>query len=366
MNQQLLGVNPENFFKQIYDLYKKAVSVTGKEILRDYYICDYLVRLRFAGTALIPVLTPVLEHLRDRSSENNPQLKPHLTICLWDSTSSEVMMPQCPWQIEKISGRGDVPNYNTERFCTSLLIDVGALSLLDKENNLGIYWVNEASSIPCYERSATLKNILYWWLQQRDRLMLHAAAVATDEGGVLLVGRSGAGKSTTAIACADSGLGYLGDDHCVLSMGSEPYVYSVYNAAKLHPEQMQKFPRFLSSVSNPQRLAIEKALVYIHQHNPQQVVNSAPVRLVLLPQITGKALTFCEPVNKALVLRELAISTFVALSLTPDRQDFLKLAAFIRNLPCYQLALGTDLKEVPKVVAKAIQQLSIAPKNTYV
>lgn len=53
-------------------------------------------------------------------------------------------------------------------------------------------------------------------LQQRGLLVLHANAVATDRGAVIVAGRSGAGKSTTLAALLNRGCVMLSDDITVL------------------------------------------------------------------------------------------------------------------------------------------------------
>lgn len=49
-------------------------------------------------------------------------------------------------------------------------------------------------------------------LHQREMFVLHGSAVAVDGAAAVFLGRSGAGKSTTAYACARAGLPVLSDD----------------------------------------------------------------------------------------------------------------------------------------------------------
>ncbi|MEY2398393.1 MAG: HPr Serine kinase C-terminal domain [Actinomycetota bacterium] len=53
-------------------------------------------------------------------------------------------------------------------------------------------------------------------LAAHDRLVLHAAAVERDAAALLVMGATGSGKSTVALAAAESGWTVLGDDLAVL------------------------------------------------------------------------------------------------------------------------------------------------------
>jgi hypothetical protein len=46
--------------------------------------------------------------------------------------------------------------------------------------------------------------------------LVHAAAVSLDDQALVLIGDSGAGKSTTAIALVSAGCSYIGDDGCLI------------------------------------------------------------------------------------------------------------------------------------------------------
>ena len=53
-------------------------------------------------------------------------------------------------------------------------------------------------------------------MQQRGMLVLHAATLVGNEGGVLILGNSGDGKSTLVMQLIQSGYKMLGDDKCVV------------------------------------------------------------------------------------------------------------------------------------------------------
>ena len=73
--------------------------------------------------------------------------------------------------------------------------------------------------------------------------MVHAAAVGDESGGVLLVGRGGSGKSTTALSCLGTQVGYLADDYCLVEMVEGPRVHSLYTSGKANRGSIARLPR---------------------------------------------------------------------------------------------------------------------------
>lgn len=66
-----------------------------------------------------------------------------------------------------------------------------------------------------------LFSALSWFLDQRGALMLHAAMIGRDDEGLLLLGASGSGKSTAAVAGLLTGWELLSDDLVVARAGPE-------------------------------------------------------------------------------------------------------------------------------------------------
>ena len=78
-------------------------------------------------------------------------------------------------------------------------------------------------------------------MEASGRQLVHAAAVGTDEGALLITGRGGVGKSTTALACLEAGMQFLGDDYVVVGLDPEPQVYRLYGSAKLTSNSSSAF-----------------------------------------------------------------------------------------------------------------------------
>jgi hypothetical protein len=248
-------MEPLEFFDAVYQKYEQAEAACGGCVDRYYSIAGFAVRLRFAGVALIPYITPALAHLA-----TEPVAEPVLTVCLWDSDSTNIVMQPPPWQADDYREGGEIRGFVDERIHTIVQIGVNALSVVDRARNLGIYWVKTAKQIPYYESSAPLRAIFHLWMSQRGIQLIHAGAVGLPSGGVLLVGKGGSGKSTTALACLNSELFYASDDYCLLAHHPTPTVFSIYSTGKKNADDVGRLPFMVSHISNPDRLGTEKAV----------------------------------------------------------------------------------------------------------
>jgi hypothetical protein len=336
------------YFESVYELFKASQQVTGP-LERSFVIGGYRIRLSFSGPALLS-LTRALEHL---AADDNAT--PDLTICLWDSESTGQRMLARPWQEDDFLARGVIQGYNTERIYTAFQHGSGAVSVLDKERNLAVFWVPD-NKLPYWEYGSPLRSILHWWLLSQGLQLVHAAAVGNSTGGVLIGGKGGSGKSTTALACLESNLSYAGDDYTLLGMDSGPVVHSLYNSAKLNSDHVQRFPALLPKVANKERLADEKALLFVTEHDPAKVTTRLLVRAILLPRVTGLPETRLKRVSVAMALAALAPSTIFQLP-RAGNEAFKFLAAFARQLPCFCLEAGTDLSTIPPVIERLLADI---------
>ena len=83
-----------------------------------------------------------------------------------------------------------------------------------------------------------------------------------QHGGVLLAGKGGSGKSTTALTCLNSELQYVSDDYCVVVAQPSPFAYNLYCTAKVRADNTHRVPHLMPTVSNGNRLGDEKALFF--------------------------------------------------------------------------------------------------------
>lgn len=342
---------PVAFFRAVYRRFQQAEQVAGGPIDRFYAIGGYMIRLRFAGPALIPVITPALEHLAVKCGP-----APALTVCLWDGASTGMNIPRPPWKVDDYVARGEIWGFHSERFNTVFQVDVSVLNMIDSEQNLAIYWVRDFRHLRYYEMASPLRTILFLWMRKHDRQMVHAAAIGNSNSGVLISGSGGSGKSTTSLACLCSELLYAGDNYVLLSQESTPFAYSLYNSCTMHATSMQqRFPYLMTKTSNPEKLGVEKALLFIHKYYPDCVTRRIPIKVILLPEVTSQSTTRIRRVSPARSFISLAPNSIFHLP-NAGQDDFRHIACFVKQVPSYVLELGTDISKIPGVILELLSE----------
>lgn len=349
------------YFQTFYQGFQRAIAAVG---VTDYYydIGGRTICLRFAGSTLISHIAPALAHLK-----TEPVSQPELTVCLWDSVSTNTPLPLLAedsltllrsqfWS--RLDTRMEIKNYNSDRIYSIFNIGSNLLSILDTQENLALYWTEDANLLPYWDRGSPLRGILNWWTSQQNLQFVHAGAVGNSNGGVLLAGKGGSGKSSTALSCLNSELVYASDDYCLVEIEPEPIVYSLYNTAKLKGrEDLERFPHLTPMINNLDRLDEEKAMLFIQEHFAEKIVTQLPIRAILVPQVTGKPDTRVKPTSSMVALKALAPSTILQLPKT-GKTAFARMSQLVKQVPCYVLELGTDIPQIPQTISELLAELS--------
>lgn len=354
-------VTPEGFFDSVLQTFQRATQGKGNVIERFYRIHDRTICLQFAGESLIKPLTPALAHLATVPTGN-----PNLTICLWDDHSTQTTLPPPPWTRHHLQAaaqdtrtmytpRGDIRGFKSDHIYTAFHMGADVLTMLDTSRNIGMYWTRNATHLPSYESRSPIRTVLHLWLRQFGIQYVHAGAVGTAEGGVLLAGKSGSGKSTTAITCLNSNLVYASDDYCLITSKPSPYAFCLYNSAKVNGDNLHRASHLIPAFKSTDPSEHEKATYFLHEQCPDKLVSGFPVRAVLLPRVTGETNTRLRPATAHEALPALALSTMAQLAEAgPITMQILQ--EFVSQIPCYHLELGTDLSQIPKVITALLHK----------
>ena len=343
----------ERYFDAVQGAYDAAEWHAGGPVERRFRVAGQPFRLRFAGAALVGAMTDALGHLAATDDpDGDEDDAAGLTVCLFDSVSTRTALPAWSWSPREQDVRGDIPALCDERFLVAQCWWNGVLGLLDRAQRRALFWIRDAADFPFNERGSPLLMQLHGWLRLRGLQLLHAGAVGDCEGGVLLAGKGGAGKSTTAIASLIGGLSYAGDDYCVIATEPQPVAYSMYNSGKLSWNGVHRFPQLSGAAAHGSDG--EKALFFVRALHPERVGLRLPIRAVLLPAIHGGSDCTLEPLSRAVALRDVVSSTMAQIP-GADGAMLSGTAAFMRQLPCYRLHIGTDMARIAARVADLVR-----------
>lgn len=236
----------------------------------------------------------------------------------------------------------------------------GAFMAWDPARRIAWWCVASIDDIPWWNRAAPFKPILAWWLSSRGRHMAHASAVAGDDGGaVLLVGRSGSGKSTTAVTCHLAGMGYIGDDLCLVSVDPEPIVHTLYGSAKLFPHEFEHLDALHPHVVTDDHGVADKLVSVVARRPGASIVTSAPVVAVAAIGVGDDLTTVVEPASMVEVLTALAPSSLLPIPGTSG-STLAAMAEVVRHTPCYRITLGHDRAGVVTAIGALVARAPVA------
>ena len=336
------------FFDDVLALAQTAEASAGA-IQHDLLIAGSRIRLVFAGPALVPLLLPALSHqlVTDDAA-------PDLVLHVWDSASTGIEMRPPPVAQHCFSDRGDIWTFHSQTLPSAFHWSEFSLNLMDLPRSIGIFWVRTGEGLPYWTQASPFRTLLHWWMASKGHQLVHAAAVGLAGAGVLVTGRGGVGKSSTALACLAAGLAYAGDDYVLLTMtGGQLVAHSLYRTAKVNPADMDRFARFGPRIIGENATAGEaKAVMFLDEG----LVHQLPIVAAVTPRFGNDAETVTEPIAPALLV---GAATYTTLAQLPHagQATFDAIAHALSLVPGYRLVLGSDRARV----ADGLAALAAAP-----
>jgi hypothetical protein len=185
-------------------------------------------------------------------------------------------------------------------------------------------------------------------LKSPSSALAHAAAVGLEGKGALFCARGQRGKSTLAVRALLDGFDYVADDYLVLERKeSGLYAWPIYSIITLAPMMYNDLYGRLEAkfVSNNARK--DKYVFNISGYH-RRFASPCPIHLCLFPQIVPDpepSIELCTRAGKGRAVVQLIHSTITQMNDRHDTATVRKLAAFVRDLPFYQINLCRDIEK---------------------
>ncbi|MEZ4640601.1 MAG: hypothetical protein R2873_31415 [Caldilineaceae bacterium] len=303
------------------------------------------------GQGLAHILLPALGHL---VVQPPTEITADVSFTLCDTAITAIQPPAPPFQPADYHRYGQRAVYTDENLSILHAPTTDMLLAYDRRLRYGICWVKDAAALSIYDRAAPLQTHFHWALRDHGWQVVHAAAIGRADGGVLLIGNSGAGKSTTAFSALKSGrLRYLSDDKCLVRLAPEPATSTLFCSAKIKEDILDEFPEFRPFIAGrDDESKVGKHLAFLYPHFRRGMIDSFPLRAIIIPRIRHLQEPALTPAGAGDAFRVLGPSTAIWLP-GAEADSYHFLGQLVRQLPCYFL----DLAFPPHANLSAIAEL---------
>ncbi|MFK7919142.1 MAG: hypothetical protein AB8G14_13785 [Ilumatobacter sp.] len=225
--------------------------------------------------------------------------------------------------------------------------------ILRSDIDLALRWVTNDNDVPLWEQLSPLRAAARWVAAHHGGATVHCGAVGNHNGAVLLVGDSGAGKSTTTMACLGTELEVLGDDFCFIdASGPTPIVDAMYRLAKLDDRSLELLPALRERVVG--RGLRGKSLIELDD----LTVTHRPIVAVCHVVRDHSRPTGVEPLHRMAALRAAAPSTLFQVRLA-EQETWDALAATVRHAQTWTLHVD-DVTDAPHAITELLESIGPA------
>jgi hypothetical protein len=310
-----------------------------------YEIGAQNIAVHYLSEKLYTRLHPSLAHLA--TGFDDP---PELTIIAQASESPPLQLTNDEWTAacQRWSQSESSSSAPSANFTPG---EGGRLDLIVPARGVALSSFRNVDLIPAWDMATPFRDLLHQWFREHDGHLVHGAVVADGRSAVALAGTYRAGKSSTAFACLHhSELECLGDDvFLARKLGGEWHAFSLYNACKLLPHDVDRFTQDLTPLDDSVR-GDGKPTFYLYPAFAGRLPRQRRLAAILLPRITAKPETTVAPARLGDVWRALVPST---LALTPASPEGIKwLTNLARHMPSWWINIGADREAIPPRIAE--------------
>ncbi len=297
------------------------------------------VVLRFGSRSLRQTILPALSHLECSA----PAAAAAIVFDLCDSAATGLFPPQPPFDAGDYHRYGQRAIAHEDSFSLMHAPGAGLLFAYDRSARHGIFWTVDAAQLSIYEQAAPLQTLFHWALAEFGWQIVHAAAVGAAQGGLLLIGNTGAGKSTTALSClARPGIQYLCDDKCLVRLDPKPEAFALFSSGKIKADMLVRLPHFQAMLAGwDDHRRAGKGLVFLHPTYAAHMVKSFPLKALVIPSVTNRTEAALHAAAAGRAFRLLGPSTVIWLP-GAEADNYRFTAELVRRLPCHRLDLALE------------------------
>lgn len=300
------------------------------------------ITLAFKSRTLAEVIEPVFPIGRQR--------EPHLTIAFVNRQDFDLdsLVPNSPNLHHALTA-------NRDYYAAWWPGQQPVLYLLDQRERRGLVWF-AANDAPTWELSRPGLPLIQALSVDTAWTPAHGGAVGRDGRFVLLAGPGRSGKTTAALACAQAGWDYAGDDY-VIADSKSGRVEPLFTSARLRVDGAGAFAELvavasLGATKSEDDIRYELRLANLLAHR----VRGGTITAILLPRRRGSSTPKFTPARRLDAFEGLIRHTMPSLPGWP-RVLSIKLTDLVACAPTFFVDTGTNPALLPAAFGSLLEDL---------
>ena len=201
-------------------------------------------------------------------------------------------------------------------------------------------------------------DILTRLLRTKGFYTIHAAAAEKDGVGVVIMGPSGTGKTTSYLSLLLAGFNGVSDDFPLLRCQQEGMeLMALAERVEVNINAFDVFPAWQPRTEEVLKIGPMKDFFYLEDLFPHQSARSCIPKILLFPQQAETEFTHC-----GLMSKQEALAATLPRFRTPKDVEGLKAKSFdlavqlVKQVDSYRVEFGRNVEELEKVISPLIAQ----------
>jgi hypothetical protein len=233
-----------------------------------------------------------------------------------------------------------------------LALDIHSQSLCayDPRSREAVVWFHDIHEIFYWFAATPFRLQLSWFADTFDGEMIHAAGIEVGHSAALLVGPTGAGKSTLTLSARCEGSRILGDDFSLLDGVS---CHPIYRRTKFHDTTMNLFDHSIDAIGTVMNAGVLGEKRIVDTNDEFLCPTGLPIAAVFVPRIGDRAQVRSIPESRA--VHSTLGPTMMGL-LGGSHGTLRRIVNLVRAVPTYEIEVGPDMAANARLLIDTVQE----------
>ena len=319
---------------------RRIRTLAGGDLHYDILICGKRLRVHFASPE---------DMRRSRFSFTGLAAQeegtPDAELSFWQDESSNYLPGPLPDRSEIFKSRDDTGEL--------YILSGYTVRGIDRVRNRYYLCRCDRRDEPLFGHSHDMLPLLDMWVRDMGWCIFHGAAVGTEGKGVMIAGRSHAGKSTLAIGCMVRGLDLVTDDQIVAEKADGVmYARPIYRILGLNPDSYERLKPAYPVMDTLEPWEEKLFLDITDEDLPERL----PIRAIVVPVLARAEEPEIQPCAKGPVIVRIVHSSIEGVRENNDPATVARMSRMLSSLPVYEMRLTTDVFKNADALGRFIRE----------